>query len=134
MINGVHLLLYSSAPDADRRFLRDTLGFQGVDAGDGWLILALPPAEIAVHPAVANVVQRHAGHQLLGAILYLMCDDLTETVKSLTARGVAVTEVEREAWGLRTTIRLPGGGEVGLYQPFHPSPLTPGRQRPEESK
>ena len=123
MINGAHFLLYSSHPDADRRFLHDVLGFQGVDAGEGWLILALPPAEIAVHPASDNFVQRHAGHNLLGAVLYLMCDDLDSTLKSLTEKGVAATEIEEEDWGLRTTIRLPSGGELGLYQPTHLSPL-----------
>ena len=124
MINGAHFLLYSKDPDADRRFLRDVLGFQGVDAGGGWLILALPPSEIAVHPSGDNFVQRHAAHELLGAVLYLMCDDLNSTLKSLAAKGVAATEIEREDWGLKTTIRLPSGGELGLYQPMHPSPLS----------
>ena len=123
MINGAHVMLYSKDPDADRRFLRDVLGFRGVDAGGGWLILALPPAEIAVHPSSDNVVQRHATHDLLGAVLYLMCDDLRSTLQALEAKGVAATEIEKEDWGLRTTIRLPGGGELGLYQPTHPSPL-----------
>lgn len=123
MIYGVHFLLYSTDPDNDRRFLREALGFDGVDAGGGWLILALPPAEIAVHPSRENFVQRHAAHELFGAVLYLMCDDLDSTLKSLAAKGVVATEVEREDWGLRTTIRLPSGGELGLYQPTHPSPL-----------
>ena len=73
MIIGAHFLLYSRDADADRQFLHDVLGFRGVDAGDGWLIFALPPAEIAVHPASRNFVQRHAEHELLGAVLYLMC-------------------------------------------------------------
>lgn len=124
MITGAHFLLYSTAAEADRRFLRDQLGFQGVDAGDGWLILALPPAEIACHPAAESFVQRHAGHQLMGAVLYLMCDDLEATVASLGKQGVATTEIQREDWGVRTTIRLPSGGELGLYQPAHPSPLS----------
>lgn len=124
MIYGVHVLLYSRDPDADRRFLRDVLGFLGVDAGGGWLILALPPAEIAVHPSDANVVQRHAAHELMGAVLYLMCDDLHATLASLAAKGVTATEIEKEDWGLRTTIRLPSGGELGLYQPTHASPLA----------
>jgi catechol 2,3-dioxygenase-like lactoylglutathione lyase family enzyme len=126
MINGAHFLLYSTDPDADRRFLHDVLGFRGVDAGGGWLILALPPAEIAVHPSTDNFVQRHAAHELLGAVLYLMCDDLRSTLKSLEVKGVAATEIEKEDWGLRTTIRLPSGGELGLYQPTHPSPLPRG--------
>jgi catechol 2,3-dioxygenase-like lactoylglutathione lyase family enzyme len=123
MITGAHFLLYSKDPEADRRFLRDILGFQGVDAGGGWLILALPPAEIAVHPSDENFAQRHAAHELLGAVLYLMCDDLNATLRSLAAKGVTATEIEQEDWGLRTTIRLPSGGELGLYQPTHPSPL-----------
>ena len=94
-----------------------------MDAGGGWLILALPPAEIAVHPSDDNFVQRHAAHELLGAVLYLMCDDLPSTLKSLASKGVAATAIEREDWGLRTTIHLPSGGELGLYQPTHPSPL-----------
>ncbi len=126
MINGAHFLLYSKDPDNDRRFLRDVLGFQGVDAGDGWLILALPPAEIAVHPASENFAQRHAAHEVMGAVLYLMCDDLDATLASLAEKGVEATEIEREEWGIRTTIRLPGGGELGLYQPTHPSPLSRG--------
>jgi predicted enzyme related to lactoylglutathione lyase len=123
MIHGVHFLLYSRDADADRRFLSDVLGFPGVDAGEGWLIFALPPAELAVHPAGENFAQRHAGHELMGAVLYLMCDDLHTTLESLAAKGVSATEIQTEAWGVRTTIRLPSGGELGLYQPAHPSPL-----------
>ena len=124
MITGAHFLLYSTQADADRRFLADVLGFEGVDAGDGWLILELPPSEIAVHPADRSFVQFHASHQLLGAVLYLMCDDLDATLRDLTAKGVESTEIAREDWGVRTTIRLPSGGELGLYQPTHPSPLS----------
>ena len=76
--------------------------------------------------AVQHVRQRHAAHELLGAVLYLMCDNLHVTLKWLAGRGVTATEVEREDWGLRTTIRLPSGGELGLYQPTHPSPLPRG--------
>ena len=123
MITGAHFLLYSRDPEADRRFLRDVLGFRGVDAGDGWLIFALPPAEIAVHPSSANFVQRHAEHDLLGAILYLMCDDLPSSIQSLESKGVTATAVTDAEWGLMTTIRLPSGGEIGLYQPRHPTPL-----------
>jgi hypothetical protein len=123
MITGAHFLLYSRDADVDRRFLSDVLGFDGVDAGHGWLILALPPSEIAVHPASDNFAQRHADHELLGAVLYLMCDDLQTTIKTLHEKGAATTEVERAEWGIRTTIKLPSGGELGLYQPTHPSPL-----------
>jgi catechol 2,3-dioxygenase-like lactoylglutathione lyase family enzyme len=129
MINGAHFLLYSRDADADRRFLRDVLELRGVDAGDGWLILALPPSEIAVHPATESFAQRHAGHELLGAILYLMCEDLASTIDWLRAKGVETTEVEKEDWGLRTTLRLPSGSELGLYQPTHPSPLLRHEER-----
>jgi predicted enzyme related to lactoylglutathione lyase len=125
MITGAHFLLYSKNPDADRRFLRDVFGFRSEDAGDGWLIFALPPAEIAVHPASGNFVQRHAAHELMGAVLYLMCDNLHSTIKWLEDKGVAATEIEEEDWGHRTTFRLPSGGEIGLYQPTHPTPLQP---------
>lgn len=123
-IDGVHLLLYSADADADRRFLHDVLGFEGVDAGGGWLILGMPPAELAVHPSADNFAQRHAGHQLLGAVVYFMCADLTASMAELQARGASFTEVEKADWGIRTTIKLPSGGEVGLYQPTHPSPLS----------
>jgi hypothetical protein len=123
MIRGAHFLLYSRDAVADRRFLHDILGFTGVDAGGGWLILALPPSEIAVHPAEENFAQTHAGHAVLGAVMYLMCDDLHATIGMLKEKGVAVTEVQTADWGTATTMRLPGGGELGLYQPAHPSPL-----------
>lgn len=119
MITGAHFLLYSKDADADRRFLRDVLGWSGVDAGGGWLILALPPSEIAVHPAEERFVQRHADHDLLGAVLYLMCDDLGATIKSLQSQGVKVAKVEKAEWGVFTSIALPSGGELGLYQPAH---------------
>jgi catechol 2,3-dioxygenase-like lactoylglutathione lyase family enzyme len=116
VINGAHVIVYSRDADADRAFLRDVLGFDSVDAGGGWLIFALPPAELAVHPA-----QEGANHEL-----YLMCDDVHRTVAELTARGVEFTrDVSDEGFGLLTAIRLPGGGEVGLYEPRHPSPLFP---------
>ncbi|HEV2750567.1 MAG TPA: VOC family protein [Gemmatimonadales bacterium] len=99
MITGAHFLLYSKDAAADRRFLRDVLGLRSVDAGDGWLIFALPPSEIAVHPAAVSFVQRDAGHELLGAVLYLMCDDLGETIESLKRKGVAATEIEKAGWG-----------------------------------
>jgi len=119
MITGAHFLLYSKDADADRRFLRDVLGWSGVDAGGGWLILALPPSEIAVHPTEESFVQRHADHDLLGAVLYLMCDDLGATIKSLQSQGVKVAKVEKAEWGMSTSIQLPSGGELGLYQPAH---------------
>ncbi len=120
MITGAHFLLYSRDADADRQYLVDVLGLSGVDAGGGWLILGLPPAEIAVHPAGQSFVQKHGGHELLGAVLYLMCDDIHATVKTIAAKGGTASEIETVGWGIRTTLRLPSGGELGLYQPTHP--------------
>jgi hypothetical protein len=125
MITGAHFLLYSSKAVADRRFLRGALGLRAVDAGDGWLIFALPPAELAVHPSSRFFAQRHANHTLLGAVLYLMCDDLRSTVRGLKRKRVRTTEIEQEEWGIRTTIRLPSGGELGLYQPTHRTAIRP---------
>lgn len=113
MIFGAHIIVYSKDAEADRAFLRDVLGFSSVDAGRGWLIFALPPAEAAVHPADAN--GRHE--------LYFLCDDLTAEISTLAAKGVACSEVHDERWGSITKMKLPGGGEVGLYQPKHPTAI-----------
>src|SRR6478735_11525843 len=102
MIYGSHVILFSRDADADRAFLADVLGFDNVDAGGGWLILGLPPAEAAVHPAEDS-----------GAELYFMCDDLAAEMHSLGEKGVQFSEVEEARWGSVTKIRLPGGGEVG---------------------
>jgi catechol 2,3-dioxygenase-like lactoylglutathione lyase family enzyme len=110
MIFGSHVVLFSADADADRVFLSEQLGFERVDAGGGWLIFALPPAEAAVHPAAAP-----------GAQLYLMCDDLVAEMRRLAEQGVHCSAVEQARWGSVTKIRLPGGGEVGLYQPTHPT-------------
>jgi catechol 2,3-dioxygenase-like lactoylglutathione lyase family enzyme len=123
MIIGAHVLLYSKNADADRAFFRDVLGFPFVDVGGGWLIFRLPPAEAAVHPLEGDFAQQHAGHELVGSVLYLMCDNLNEFIAALKAKNVRCTEVERERWGIRTTIPLPSGGEIGLYQPTHPTAL-----------
>lgn len=123
MIIGAHLLLYSRQPEADRAFFRDVLGFPYVDAGEGWLIFALPSAEAGIHPSDDEAAQTHAGHRMLGAVLYLMCDNLMLLINSLRTKNVRFTEVEEEAWGIRTTIQLPSGGEIGLYQPSHPTAL-----------
>ncbi len=120
--NGVHVLIYTANPDADRAFFRDILGFKYVDVGHGWLIFGLPPAEAAFHP-IEGGGEKHAGHQMLSSVVYLMCDDLQATVKTLAAKQVACTEIEKEDWGIRTTIRLPSGGELGLYQPRHETAL-----------
>jgi hypothetical protein len=118
MINGAHVLLYSSDSDADRNFFRDVLNLKSVDAGHGWLIFALPPAEVAVHPAEGG--NRKDAHVMLGAELYFMCDDLQATIKMLKGKNVTCAPVSEERWGIKTTLRLPSGGEVGLYQPKHP--------------
>ena len=123
MIIGAHLLLYSNQPAADRAFFRDVLGFPYVDAGEGWLIFALPSAEAGIHPSDGASGQSHAGHRMLGTALYLMCDNLMLLMNSLRTKGVRFTEVEEVAWGIRTTIQLPSGGEIGLYQPAHPTAL-----------
>lgn len=119
MIFGAHVLLYSNNPEADRAFFRDVLNLTWVDVGGGWLIFALPPSEIAVHPSDGTFTQAHAGHAMLGALVYLMCDDLDATIAELKAKKVVCGKVDREPWGITTSIRLPSGGEVGLYQPLH---------------
>src|SRR5579863_2472133 len=88
MIIGAHFLLYSKNPEADRAFFRDVLQFRSVDAGEGWLIFALPPGEAAFHPMEGDTSPHHAGHALLGAVLYLMCDDLDSYIKTLAAKKV----------------------------------------------
>jgi catechol 2,3-dioxygenase-like lactoylglutathione lyase family enzyme len=115
MIFGAHVILYSRDEEADRAFFRDTLGLSSVDAGHGWLIFALPPAEAAIHPADVPACD-----------LYLMCDDLGTEMRVFESKGVECSAVEEARWGSVTKIRLPGGGEVGLYQPRHASPLVPG--------
>ena len=125
VVTGAHILLYSGDPDADRAFFRDVLEFHSVDAGRGWLIFALPPAEMAIHPASGTFSQPHAGHPLLGAVLYFMCKDLRRAIQSLQAKSVACSEVTEEPWGIKTTLRLPIGGEVGLYQPTHATAIEP---------
>lgn len=110
MINGAHVIIYSRDAEADRAFFSDVLKYPGVDAGGGWLIFKLPPAEVAVHP-----VEGSESHEL-----YLMCDDLTKTVAELAAAGVETGEVSDQGWGVLTSIVLPGGGKVGLYEPRHP--------------
>ncbi len=114
MISGAHIVLYSKDAEADRGFLRDVLGFKSVDAGHGWLIFALPPAEAAVHPAEQN-----GAHEL-----YLMCGDLKAEIASLASKGIQCSTVDEQRWGSITMISLPGGGKLGLYQPKHPTALS----------
>ena len=112
MIRGAHVILYTSDAEADRAFLRDVLGLAHVDSGGGWLIFQLPPAEVAVHPAESP-----------GAVeLYLVCDDIDATVADLGARGVEFEgAVSDQGWGRLATIRLPGGGRLGIYEAHHPT-------------
>jgi hypothetical protein len=121
MITGVHVLFYSENSEADRAFFRDILHLPNVDAGRGWLIFKLPPAEAALHPADGAF---KPGQHLLPTQFYLMCDDLQSLIKSLEAKKVSCTPVAQERWGMRTTIKLPSGGELGLYQPAHPTALN----------
>jgi catechol 2,3-dioxygenase-like lactoylglutathione lyase family enzyme len=116
MIIGAHTIVFSKDPAADRAFFSDVLGLASVDAGGGWLIFELPPAELAAHPHEDG--DRYE--------LYLMCDDVDATVTELRAKGAQFEDgVTDQGWGLLTTIRLPGGGKLGLYEPRHPSPLRP---------
>ena len=111
MIMGSHLIVYSRDAEADRVFFADVLGQPHVDAGGGWLIFKVPPAELAVHPSGGSTGQE----------LYFMCDDLDATMDELSAKGVDFTEDVSEArWGRLTRFRLPGGAEVGMYEPHHP--------------
>ena len=119
MIHGVHLLLYSRDPEADRTFFRDTLNLGSVDVGEGWLIFSLPPAEMGIHPGDGSFVQNHADEKLTGCVLYLMCHDLRRTIDELLSKGVASTAIHEADWGTSTTIRLPSGGALGLYEPRH---------------
>lgn len=113
MITGAHAIIYSEDAEGIRAFLRDVLDLPSVDAGHGWLIFALPPAEVAVHPSEGP--GRHE--------LYLMCDDIRATVDELRTKDVQISRpITEERWGLVTAIRLPDGGELGLYEPRHPSP------------
>jgi hypothetical protein len=114
VIFGAHVIVDSKDPTADRGFLREVLGLSSVDAGRGWLIFALPPAEVAVHPAEEN--DRHE--------LYFMCDDLKAEISTLGEKGVQCSDVQEARWGSITKIRLPSGSEVGLYQPKHPTALA----------
>jgi predicted enzyme related to lactoylglutathione lyase len=115
MINGVHALVYTPKAEELRRFFRDVLGWNGVDVGRGWMIFALPPAEIAAHP---DEGETHTE-------LYLMCDDIQATADELRRRGVEIVRpVADQGWGLVTAIRLPDGSEMGLYEPRHPTAIA----------
>ena len=109
-IIGMHALLYSKKDEATRSFFRDVLGFASVDAGRGWLIFAMPPTELAIHPTEGEEYHE----------LYLMCDDIDATIADLRAKGVATQPVQDRPWGRVTQLTLPSGAELGVYEPRHP--------------
>ncbi|MFC9395450.1 VOC family protein [Streptomyces sp. NPDC057027] len=112
MFSGAHVILYTRDAEADRAFLKDVVGFEHVDAGGGWLIFKLPPSEIAVHPTTDE--PKHE--------VYLMCDDLTQTLTTLEDRGAEISRaITEQTWGLLAAVRLPSGTELPLYQPSHPT-------------
>lgn len=113
MIKGAHVIIYSKDAEADRKFFRDTLKYPYADAGHGWLIFALPPAEVAVHPTDGA-----GSHEL-----YLMCEDIQAFIEEMKAQGLECTPPQDEGWGVLTNLTLPGGGTLGVYEPRHASPL-----------
>ena len=112
MINGAHAIIYSTNADADRAFLRDVLKLSHIDSGGGWLIFALPPAEVAVHPGDKNDVHE----------FFFLCDDVNAFAAEMRARGIVCDTVREETWGSVTRLTLPGGGRLGIYQAKHPRP------------
>ena len=118
MIHGAHVIIFSKDADADRAFFRDVLKYPFADAGHGWLIFALPPAEVAMHPGKNGV------HEL-----YLMCDDVQALIAEMKRKKVKCSAVHEERWGLLTSITLPGGGKLGIYEPRHASPLKPAKAK-----
>jgi hypothetical protein len=114
LIHGAHVILFTPAAEATREFLGRALHLPAVDAGGGWLIFALPPAELAVHPAAVP------SHEL-----YLMCDDLSATIADLTNAGATFGPIQEERWGRVTLMTMPGGAQLSIYQPSHPSPIRP---------
>lgn len=123
MISGAHAIIYSRKPEADRAFLRDILRLPHVDAGDGWLIFGLPPAELAIHPASKNNLHE----------LYLMCTDVKAFAAAMKKEGIRCSPIQTLSWGKRTQVRLPGGGKLGIYQPLHAQPPGP-RTRPRDGR
>jgi hypothetical protein len=113
VIHGAHVVITSKDPEADRAFFRDVLNYKSVDAGHGWLIFALPPAEVAVHPSDEDDVHE----------LFLMCDDVHALIVEMKKKNVPCSPVDEQRWGSITRLTLPGGGKLGVYQPKHASPL-----------
>jgi hypothetical protein len=122
MIHGAHAIIFSKDAEADRAFFRDVLKYRFADAGHGWQIFALPPAEVAFHPSDENDVHE----------LYLMCRDVHELIAEMKSKGVATTPVHEERWGLLTRVTLPSGSKLGIYQPKHASPLDTPAQSPRK--
>ena len=137
MINGAHIVLYTTDPEADRAFFRDVLKFPSVDAGHGWLIFALPPAEAAFHGLERNNLEKNdpekndpekndpektSSEHVSKHELYFMCDDLAATLRDLKKKNVPVSAVNEQRWGSLATLTLPSGAKVGIYQPKHPKP------------
>lgn len=112
MIDGAHAIIYSKDADADRAFLQDVIGLDGVDVGGGWLIFGLPPAEIAVHPFDKNDVHE----------LFFLCADIKKFMSAMKTRGVKCAPVKTERWGYVTRVALPAGGAIGVYEPRHGRP------------
>jgi len=119
MLTGAHVIIYSTDPPADRVFLRDVLKFPNVDAGEGWLIFGLPPAELAVHPSDQNDHQE----------LFLICDDIHAFVRKMVHHNIPVGQIQQQNWGHIVYITLPGGGRLGVYQPSHARPDLPKSSR-----
>ena len=125
MIHGVHALIYTSQADAVRDFFRKTLKFPAVDAGHGWLLFALPPAELGIHPTEGEGFYD----------LYLMCDDLDKTIAALKKKGVKFArEITTAGWGRVTAIELPGGLELGLYEPRHPTAIATAKRKKKAAR
>ena len=116
MINGAHVIIYSTHPERDRAVLRDVLELPNVDVGDGWLIFGLPPAEVAVHPSTKSDVHE----------FYLMCADITAFTDEMKVRGLDCGPLEDQGWGILSQMKLPGGGTLGVYQPRHARPPAVG--------
>ena len=118
LLNGAHAIIYSKKAEADRAFLRDVLGLPHVDVGEGWLIFGLPPAEVAVHPGDNDQ------HEL-----YMMCADIQAFVKEMKKRKVECGAILNRGWGLLCQVTLPGGGQLGVYEPRHARPGKTGRRK-----
>jgi catechol 2,3-dioxygenase-like lactoylglutathione lyase family enzyme len=128
MLIGTHTIIYAQDAAKARAFFADVLGLRSVDAGRGWLIFALPPGEVACHPAEdAADNGRHT--------LYLMCKDIKKTVAALKKKGVRFTrDISDHGWGILATMQIPGGGELSIYEPRHPTALAPVRRKATAAK